>query len=102
VQAVQRLYGWGAEIGLLREHPIRSIKQPNLGQREPSLLVEEEDKLLEDTDCHSICHHGQHVQASIGALNHGPTSTTWLFCVLSEPDRSAPYSPVPDSKAICQ
>jgi hypothetical protein len=39
-------------------------------------LVQEEDKLLEDTDCHSICHHGQHVQASIGARNHGPTSTT--------------------------
>ncbi len=50
VQAVQRLYGWGAEMGLLREHPIRSIKQPNLGKREHSLLVEEEDKLLESTD----------------------------------------------------
>ena len=76
MQAVQRLYGWGAEIGLLREHPLRSIKQPNRGQRERSLVVEEEDKLVEGIDCHSICHHGQHVQASIGARNHGPTSTT--------------------------
>ena len=76
MQAVQRLYGWGAEIGLLGEHPLRSIKQPNRGQRERSLLVEEEEKLLEDTHCHSICHHGQHVQASIGARHHGPTSTT--------------------------
>ena len=76
MQAVQRLYGWGAAIGLLGEHPLRSIKQPNLGQRECSLLVQEEDKLLEDTDCHSICHHGQHVQASRGARHHGPTSPT--------------------------
>ena len=76
MQAVQRLYGWGAEIGLLGEHPLRSIKQPNLGQRERSLLVEEEDKLLEGIDCHSIYHQGQHVQASMGARNHGLTSTT--------------------------
>ena len=52
VQAVQRLYNWGVEMGLLCDNPIRSVKKPDRGQRERILTVEEEDKLLEGTDQH--------------------------------------------------
>ncbi|HEY7152458.1 MAG TPA: site-specific integrase [Gemmataceae bacterium] len=52
VQAVQRLYNWGVEMGLLRENPVRSVKKPDLGQRERVLTAEEENKLLDGTDKH--------------------------------------------------
>jgi integrase len=52
VQTVQRLYNWGVEMGLLRENPIRSVKKPDLGQRERVLTPKEEDKLLNGTDKH--------------------------------------------------
>jgi integrase len=52
VQTVQRLYNWGVEMGLLRENPIRSVKKPDLGQREHVLTLKEENKLLDGTDKH--------------------------------------------------
>ena len=39
-------------MGLLRENPIRSVKKPDLGQRERILTVREEEKLFEGTDVH--------------------------------------------------
>ncbi len=52
VQAVQRLYNWGVEMGLLRENPVRSVKKPDLGQRERVLTDAEQTKLLDGTDEH--------------------------------------------------
>src|SRR5262245_3508172 len=39
-------------MGLLRENPVRSVKKPDLGQRERVLTDEEENKLLDGTDKH--------------------------------------------------
>ncbi|MFO0881789.1 MAG: site-specific integrase [Gemmataceae bacterium] len=52
VQAVQRLYNWGVEMGLLTENPVRSVKKPDLGQRQRVLTGDEEAKMLEGTDRH--------------------------------------------------
>jgi integrase len=52
VQAVQRLYNWGVEMGLLQENPIRSVKKPDLGQRERILTDAEEKTILDGTDKH--------------------------------------------------
>lgn len=52
VQAVQRLYNWGVEMGLLKENPIRSVKKPDLGERQRVLTPQEESSLLEGTDKH--------------------------------------------------
>jgi integrase len=52
VQAVQRLYNWGVEMGLLAENPVRSVKKPDLGQRQRVLTADEQVKLLESADRH--------------------------------------------------
>ena len=52
VQTIQRLYNWGVEMGLLKDNPIRSVKKPELGQRECVLTPKEENKLLNGTDKH--------------------------------------------------
>jgi integrase len=52
VQAVQWLYNWGVEMGLLKDNPIRSVKKPDLGQRERVLTDAEEKSLLDGTDKH--------------------------------------------------
>lgn len=52
VQAVQRLYNWGVAMGLLRENPVRSVKKPDLGQRQRILTAGEEKDLLEAADKH--------------------------------------------------
>ena len=52
VQSVQRLYNWGVEMGLLRENPIRSVKKPDLGQRERILTSLETAHLLRAADRH--------------------------------------------------
>jgi integrase len=50
VQAVQRLYNWGVEMGLLRENPVRSVKKPDLGQRQRILTTIETARLLRAAD----------------------------------------------------
>ena len=50
VQAVQRLYNWGVQMGLVRENPFRKILKPDLGHRERILTAEEERKILAAAD----------------------------------------------------
>jgi integrase len=50
VQVVQRLYNWGAGMGLLTENPLRSVQKPGLGQRERILSPQETVRLLRGTD----------------------------------------------------
>jgi integrase len=50
VQAVQRLYNWGVQMGLLRDNPVRAVKKPALGQRQRVLSPDEQQRLLDATD----------------------------------------------------
>jgi len=50
VQAVQRLYNWGVSMGVLRENPLRSVKKPDLGQRQRILDQVEMVRLLRSSD----------------------------------------------------
>jgi integrase len=50
VQAAQRLFNWGVQMGLLADNPVRSVKKPDLGQRRRVLTPGEEKALLDGTD----------------------------------------------------
>ncbi len=46
LQAVQRLYNWGVQMGLIPENPIRSVKLPDPGQRQRILTPVETARAL--------------------------------------------------------
>lgn len=50
VHAVQWLCNWGVTMGLLTENPFRSVRKPDLGQRERILTPRETVQLLRGTD----------------------------------------------------
>lgn len=52
VQTVQRPYNWAIEMGLLKENPVRSVRKPDLGERQRVLTAGEEKSLLESADKH--------------------------------------------------
>jgi len=52
VQAVQRLYNWGISMGLIETNPLRSVRLPDLGQRQRILSPAETVRLLRAADKH--------------------------------------------------
>jgi integrase len=52
IQAVQRLFNWGVQVGLLKENPVRSVALPEAGQRERILSPQETAHLLRAADHH--------------------------------------------------
>jgi integrase len=50
VQTAQRLYNWGATMGLVKENPIRTVKKPEVGQRQRILSPLETAHLLRAAD----------------------------------------------------
>ncbi|MFM7149012.1 MAG: tyrosine-type recombinase/integrase [Gemmataceae bacterium] len=50
VQAVQRLYNWGVQMGLVPENPFRKIKKPDPGHRQRVLTDKEQQELLAAAD----------------------------------------------------
>ena len=52
VQAVQRLYNWGVQMGHLDDNPVRSVVRPDLGQRQRILTPVETARLLRAANRH--------------------------------------------------
>lgn len=50
VQAVQRLFNWAVQMGLLEDNPVRGVQRPDPGQRERILSPVETVRLLRATD----------------------------------------------------
>jgi site-specific recombinase XerD len=62
VQAIQRLYNWGVAMGLVATNPVRSVRAPDLGQRQRILSPTETARLLRAAD--------KHYRAVLVALRH--------------------------------
>jgi integrase len=50
VQSVQRLFNWGVSMGLIGSNPLRSVRRPDLGQRERILSPRETAQLHRAAD----------------------------------------------------
>lgn len=50
VQAVQRLYNWAVNMGLLSQNPVRAVTKPALGQRKRILSAVETARFFRGTD----------------------------------------------------
>ena len=45
VQAIQRLYNWGVEMGLIEKNPVVRVKKPDLGERQRILFSSLRDSM---------------------------------------------------------
>lgn len=52
IQAVQRLFNWGASMGVIESNPVRSVRAPDPGQRRRVLTPAETARLLRAADKH--------------------------------------------------